>query len=267
MQQIETLSATTIDEVIKQLEDLIHDCMEKKDRVGYFAAIYLKVTERVKEGILNGDFEDNERMERLDVIFANRYLTAVYQYRNNEKTTGSWQAAFDATKKRSPLILQQLLLGMNAHINLDLGIAAAETVNGQPVQNIRKDFNSINTIIGSLIFEVMNEINHVSPLLSLFGIHASNESILIQFSITNARDGAWVFAEELSEKTGSENYATCITARDTSIKKLGESLVKPKGLIRITIWFIHLFEWNNPSKVINAFHDHKKKYISTKTKS
>lgn len=255
----------TIDEVIHQLEQLIEACTGQKDRIGYFAALYHKVTVRVQQGIQNGEFEDGPRMERLDVLFANRYLAAVRQLLAKEESTGSWAVAFAATRKRSTLILQHLLLGMNAHINLDLGIAAVETMGEQDIDAIRGDFNTINTIIGSLIFEVMNEINRVSPLLSLFGFHATNESILIQFSITNARDGAWSFAEDLAMKVGKPpaDWATCINSRDSSIQKLGASLTKPKGLIRITMWFIHLFEWKNPAKVIGAFYKQEKKYIST----
>ncbi|AXY74762.1 hypothetical protein D3H65_12550 [Paraflavitalea soli] len=261
--------AQTIDEVIQQLEQLIAECIDTNDRIGYFAALYHKVTVRVREGILNQEFDNGARMERLDVIFANRYLWAVQQYRNQQAPSGSWQAAFDATQQRSTLVLQHLLLGMNAHINLDLGIAAVEAANRNDLRSIRNDFNAINTILGSLIFEVMNEINRVSPLLSLFGFHATNESILIQFSITNARDGAWSFAEDLSSKIGKPTWewTQCINNRDGIIQKLGLSLLKPKGLIRITMWIIHLFEWKNPARVIRAFYKYEKKYITVNTEA
>lgn len=254
---------TTIDEVITHLEAFIADCENTRNRLGYFAALYHKVTVRVKQGILDNEFEDGARMEKLDVLFANRYLAAVQQLQQQQTPSRSWQAAFTASKKRQTLVLQHLLLGMNAHINYDLGIAAVETAGDQDIRTIRNDFNSINTIIGSLIFEVMNELNRVSPLLSLFGFHATNNSILIQFSITNARDGAWSFAEDLSSKLGnSAAWDACMAARDNSIHKLGTSLTKPKGLIRITMWFIHLFEWKNPAKVIRAFYKYEKKYIT-----
>ncbi len=256
-------AAQTIDEVIVQLQALIEDCIQRKDRMGYFAALYHKVTVRVKEGITNNEFEDGPRMEKLDVVFANRYLAAVHAFRNGQQPSVSWQAAFNASKRRSPLVLQHLLLGMNAHINYDLGIAAVDTAGTADIRFIRSDFNSINTIIGSLIFEVLTEINRVSPLLSLFGLHASNNSILIQFSITNARDGAWSFAEDLfGKKHTVPAYNACINTRDVSIQKLGLALTKPKGLLRFTRWVIHLFEWKNPARVIKAFYGYQKKYIS-----
>ncbi len=254
--------AKTIDAIIQQLEQLIDGCANAKDRIGFFASLYYKVTVRVRDAIQKGEFEDNVRMEQFDVAFANRYLTAVQQWRDKEHPTGPWQVAFDASKKSSRLVLQHLLLGMNAHINLDLGIAAVQASGNNPIVNIRKDFNSINDILGSMTFEVLQEINRISPLLSLFGLHASNDTILIQFSITNARDGAWSFAEDLSSKKGAEAHA-CIQARANTIQTLATSLVQPPGLaIRITLWVIHLFEWKNPRRIIEVLHTYKKKFIS-----
>jgi hypothetical protein len=66
-------------------------------------------------------------MERLDVVFANRYLVAFEQSQNNQAPTRSWQLTFETSRRWWPIVLQHLLLGMNAHINLDLGIVAART--------------------------------------------------------------------------------------------------------------------------------------------
>ena len=252
--------ATTLDEVIAQMEALVALCIKSNDRIGYFAALYHKVTVRVKEGIVNNEFEDGARMEKLDVIFANRFLTAIRQSKMNVVPSAPWDVTFGAAKKRSVLVLQHLLLGMNAHINLDLGIAAAQVTAGTELKAIRNDFISINAILGSLTFEVLKEINRVSPLLSLFGLHATNNALLIQFSITNARDGSWAFAEDLSAKKADE-INDCINNRADTIKKLGLALLSSKGLIKITMWIIHLFEWKKPRKIIQVLYDSKKNFI------
>lgn len=256
--------AATIDEVIHQLDALIANAQQSNNRIGYFASLYHKVTVRVKEGILNNEFEDGARMERLDVFFANRYLEAVHQWQHQLPLSGPWAVAFEGTRKWTVILLQQLLLGMNAHINYDLGIAAVDCAGINNIQSMHKDFISINNIIGSLTFEVTNEISRISPLLSLFGLHAQNgESILIQFSISNARDGAWGFAEELGGKQGPDREA-CLKARDATIRKLAEALKKPKGLVRFTTFVIFLFEWKSPRKIIAALYKYRKVYMSTK---
>lgn len=255
------MAASTIAEVLLQLEKIIADSRRAGDRVGIFASLYYKVTARVKEGIDKGEFENGARMERLDVLFANRYLAALETWQSGGQPSACWKTALEATRLSSALVLQHLLLGVNAHINLDLGIAAVETMQGQSFGEIEKDFDSINTIISSLTYEVINDINRMSPLLSLIGLHsARTESILIQFSITNARDGAWCFAEDLNKRAGGD-YSDLILARDKSIDTLASALVHFKGTLRFTIWLIHLFEWKNPVRIIDLLHGYKKTYI------
>lgn len=259
------MAASSIDDVLSQLELIISEAGKTSDRIGYFASMYYKVTAGVKQGIKKGEFDDGPRMEKFDVIFANRYLDALNSWKKKSSLRGPWKIAMDSTKKSSLLLVQHLLLGVNAHINLDLGIAAVETIQGSRIESIQKDFDAINIIIGSVMYEVIHEINRVSPLLSLMGLHANQkDSILIQFSISNARDGAWVFAEELSKKTGDDKLK-CIESRDGDISKLAAALAKTRGFIRFTVWFIHLFEWKKPAKIIGAMESFSKTFLKAST--
>jgi hypothetical protein len=254
------MAATSIEDIITSLESIIADCITTNSRLGYFAALYLKVTKSVQQDIASGQFVDGERMEKLDVIFASRYLDAYQQWKNHQQPTSSWVIAFEQAEKPGVLVLQHLLLGMNAHINLDLGIAAVEVCGQQPIATLQQDFDAINTIIASLTYQVLNELGRVSPLLSLLGLHATNNSALIQFSISNARDGAWCFAEDLIQKQG-DAYNQCIIQRDNTIKQLGESLVNVTGFMRFTIWLIHVFEWKNPAAIVKTLNEYQKKKI------
>jgi hypothetical protein len=248
----------TIDEVISCLEEIIAKCIKEKNTAGYFAALYYKVTCAVKEGIKNGDYEDGPRMERLDVLFASRYINAWNAWQNNQPTTGSWDIAFKKIKNKLTLILQHLLLGINAHINLDLGIAAVQTMDNKDLHPLRRDFIRINALLSSLMLDVLKDLNRISPLTSLLGLHAKNsKSMILNFTIESARDGAWCFAQDLSalSGTGSVNF---IKERDIEIQKLGFNLSVTKGLMWITAMIIRLFEWNNAAKVIEVLKDSKK---------
>ncbi|MCZ6677744.1 MAG: DUF5995 family protein [Candidatus Poribacteria bacterium] len=64
--------AKTIDEVVEQLDAIIDCARSENSRIGFFAALYQKVTIKVKRSIETGRFVDGDRMEQLDVIFANR---------------------------------------------------------------------------------------------------------------------------------------------------------------------------------------------------
>ena len=119
-----------IQQVLEELDEIIDNSTRQQWAHGFFATLYRQVTADVAEGIEKGIFEDNERMERLDVLFAQRYLDAFSAYSAGSGTTRSWAVSFRANERRRSIILQYLLLGINAHINLDLGIAASETMGG-----------------------------------------------------------------------------------------------------------------------------------------
>src|SRR5882762_1405787 len=121
------MSATTIDGVLQELIGIIDESQRTGDRGGYFAALYYKVTAKVKDGMARGELADGARMEQLDVLFGGRYLAALTAWKAGGEPSASWKMAFEASRRGSVLVLQQLLLGISAHINLDLGIAASET--------------------------------------------------------------------------------------------------------------------------------------------
>ncbi|MGH2648290.1 MAG: DUF5995 family protein, partial [Ginsengibacter sp.] len=96
--------------------------------------------------------------------------------------------------------------------------------------------------------ECLTKINPLMRLLNL-NIYKYDE-MLVQFSITIARDGAWGFAQQLSGKADSD-YDNCIRTRDISIQQLGNNIANPRGfLLRLVVKIIRLFEKKNVAKVI-----------------
>src|SRR5215471_142851 len=160
-------SAHTIDDVIHALDQIINWAWSERSRVGYFAALYRRVTQSVKTGIAQGRFQNGPLMEKLDVAFAGRYLEAFNQFRSGKQPTVCWQVAFQAASRWYPIVVQQLLAGINAHINLDLGVAAAVTAPGDQLPGLQTDFNQINQVLAGLVHTVEKEIAEVSPLIGL----------------------------------------------------------------------------------------------------
>src|SRR5215475_8321232 len=223
--------AQSIDEVIARLTDIIDISRQESSRLGYFAALYRKVTAGVKQGILDGRFEDGARMERLDVNFANRYLEAYDLHRKGAVPTASWQVSFEAAAHRRPLILQHLLLGINAHINLDLGVAAVETSPSGQLESLKHDFELINKILADLTQPVQDAVGEVSPWIGLLEkIDPSADNAIINFSMDRARASAWGFAVELNSLGGNERIAA-VKLRDQEIAALGRLVYKPPGVL------------------------------------
>jgi Family of unknown function (DUF5995) len=231
----------TIEEVLEALDTIIARALDEGSRVGYFAAVYRKVTAKIAEGIATGFFDDGERMQRLDVTFADRYLSAVR----------SWELALEATAASRPIMLQHLLVGINAHINLDLGIAAAETAPGQALPGLRRDFDRINEIIASLITRVEHGIAEVSPWIGLLDrIGGRHDEVIVRFSIEVARTEAWRFAVELAA-LARDDWAGPIGARDARVAHLARRVLKP-GWLSAGLLVIRARESNDVRRNIEA---------------
>jgi len=241
--------ATTIDEVISVLQEIIDTESQKNSPLAYFPALYRLVTIRVKKGIAGREFNDPARMELLDVVFANRYIEAYKAWKNKRPFTGSWRIVFESGQKPM-LILQHLLLGMNAHINLDLGIAAAETMKGKELIGLQSDFNSINRILAEMTGKVQLRLGEVSPLLGLLDkVADTSDTFLVNFSMTEARDGAWRSAGEF-HVSGNQSL---LTPRDRKISALGLSLIYPNSRwVRNVISVIRLAERKNVVSVVKT---------------
>lgn len=225
MQQLKS-----IDDVIEVLGNIIRETEDNNDTAGYFAAMYRKVTIKVKEGIINNQFEDGPRMEQLDIIFASRYINAYYGWKKNERVTIFWKKAFDISAIYWPIVFEHLLMGMNAHINLDLGIAAAELSKNKNIYELQNDFNKINDILSALVMEVQNNLAEIWPRLKwILQRTGKVDDFMSDFSMQLARDGAWKFAVRLSEMTDWD-MEKLITERDLHVAQK-VNILKKAGII------------------------------------
>jgi len=234
------LKANTIDEVISYMDDIVAWSKTHNSRVGYFAALYRKVTIKIKQEIEVGGFDDNSRMETFDVIFANRYLKAFSQWRDGKNPSMVWQTTFHAVDEWRPLVVQQLFLGMNAHINLDLGIAAARTSPGDALPALKNDFNKINDVLASLVDSVIDELSKIWPPLKLLTLSKADD-VLVNFSMSKARDQAWALAKVLAPlDVADQEYE--IRDKDYEMAKLGMLIADPGFLVNAAMLPIRIGE-------------------------
>jgi Family of unknown function (DUF5995) len=187
------------------------------------------------------------------VNFANRYLEAYALYSKGETPTASWQVSFEAAGHWRPLILQHLLLGINAHINLDLGIAAVKTSPGDQLPPLKHDFDMINRLLTDLVQPVQDKIGEVSPWIGfLERIDPSADDAILNFSLDRARSSAWNFAVRLNS-LGEDERIAAVKQRDLEISALGRLVYKPPGiLLNLGLLAIRSRESNNVAKVIDT---------------
>lgn len=243
----------TIAAVIERMDAIVDDCIRNESRMGYFAALYRNVTVKVRDGIAAGRFQDGPRMERLDVIFANRYLDAYEAFTVGRPPSKCWGVAFDAAGAGSHIILQHLLLGMNAHINLDLAIAAAQTSPGDDFAELKRDFEEITVLLGEMLDEVQNRLNSVSPWFGLLDIVGGNDDERLgAFGMRTARDLAWKAGGSLSYSP-ADLFDRQTALHDEVVTKLAQVIASPPGFIfRIGLALVRFRERKSVPEVIRA---------------
>ena len=161
--------------------------------------------------------------------------------------------AFQAAASRRLLVLQHLLLGMNAHINLDLGIAAARTCPGEELPTLKGDFGEINNILSDLVDEMQDRIAAVSPWLGFLDrVGGRTDEAIVDFSMGRARDAAWGFAERLAPLS-QEQQADRIAEQDGLIAALARRIRSPRSkLVSLVAMLIRLRESNDVARVIDV---------------
>ena len=261
------VSEFSIDEVIQEIKDIV-DFTERKEEYSnltFFALLYLYVTVQIRESLKNNNvdskykFEDPERMKRLDVIFAKRYINAFHNWMSGKDVTNSWRKAFEFGKNEEGMIIQHLLLGMNAHINLDLGIATVEATSydndGNEAKCFYKNFNSIIKDF-TIINEVLNDLTEavedclaesslIFKWIKKYG--KGKQDLIANFSIKYARTGAWYFATFYRKNT----ILKAIEERDEIVSELAEKLKGNQSvLIKLLVILGILSEKNTVNKFI-----------------
>lgn len=227
-------SVTTIDGVVEAIESIIDWSISASSRLGYFAALYKRITLAIGVAVSQGKFDDAPRMQRFDATFASRYFDALNGYFHPAqfaKPTHSWQVTLYAASRPEPIILQHLLAGVNAHIDLDLGIAAQTVAPGGDLEALHNDFNTVNDVLTSEVGAVVNELNELSPALAnVYHLLTGNEIFLIGEAVKALRDSAWTFAEILALEPGFARPAT-IWARDRQVSTQTALMYEPPGLL------------------------------------
>ena len=154
------------------------------DGGGYFPALYARVTRRVIDEGTAGAFADADRMASFVTGFAARYLDVG---RDRGAAPGCWRAAFDVAGDGDLLIVQQLLLAINAHVNFDLPqvvVAVADRTGDLP--SIRPDFEAVNAVLRATYDDVLEDLDRMTRWTGR--VAAMGGGHLFNFSLRGARD-------------------------------------------------------------------------------
>jgi hypothetical protein len=235
-----------VDEVIQRLTDLVGKCEREENPSGYFAALYLDVTRLVGNAISKGNvFEDNDRLEAVDVCFASRYFDAMNASENGKTLSLPWQITFDALKIPGTVVDQHFMAAANAHINFDLAVAVGQTCRGNAIYSFRKDFDAMNEILFGMNKAVNGMITKIWPpvsiLLRLFG----SRLVWIEDAIMkHDRERAWNYAVRIATSDPSSQQKV-IREMEVAVWQAGVHIVLPPWWLRRIFAYIAKNERGN----------------------
>jgi len=192
---------TSLDDAYTRMACLNSYFVANNDYRCHFLTVYVETTFQMRQYIRTTTlFHNPAWMEIYTMGFADIYRQHIFNWEtgNQAAVPYAWAISYQHAAAKDLLIIQNIGLGINAHINRDL--ANAIVVAGITTNQISKHQDSTN--VNNVILAVYNELetplsNLYGPVLDVSSLHTLVD-VTIQNIITAGREGAWINAEQLT---------------------------------------------------------------------
>jgi hypothetical protein len=197
-----TSNYESLDDAIQSLETLELLLRDRHDRRAIFVTAYLGITRAIKQGLESGLFYDQAWVTRYALCFANLYQKALLAYERGDQAAlpKAWRIAFDISKNAGALAIQDLVLGINAHINHDLALALIEVTIDPDRASRYADHCKVNDVLRAATDPLQDQIAQLyAPILTLLDQSCDRlDEEIACFSVEKAREAAWLAAVALA---------------------------------------------------------------------
>ena len=156
---------TSLSPVVEKMYTLIRAWETQNDRRAIFLNCYAQMTQNMLLAVDAGEFHDRVWVTKLLHRFAEYYFVALDSYDHAQPAPPVWQVAFDAAAHPHSTTLQNLFLGVNAHINYDLVLTLYDMLLPEWVnlshalrQSRYQDHTHVNDIIAATIDGVQDTV-------------------------------------------------------------------------------------------------------------
>jgi len=202
-----------VDVLITRMVELLESLEASGDPARFFLGTYLRTTRAVRGAMDDGLFEDPAWVAEWDVDFAGFYLDALDAARSDQPVPAPWRRAFGASPTLPPEA--HVLLGMNAHINVDLPqslvrmIPAAEFADPAALARRERDHDRIDGVLADRVAAEDLELERVGGRRSaLDRLLAPVNRAASRLFLREARRKVWVNTTVLhrARLAGPEEY-------------------------------------------------------------
>ena len=172
------------------------------DHRGIFPTTYFHVTRLIAKKIREQPefFDDNEYLIYEAQVFANYFYRAYRRQARGLPIPPAWQVAFDAWESSDVNAVQDMMLGINAHVQRDMPFVLAELGLRKPDGSSRKpDHDLENRILAEAFQPILDEIGaRYDDMATTIDSDPSPVDDIIGLQLTRTwREGVWRNAERL----------------------------------------------------------------------
>ena len=218
--------------VVAQMQSLVSHWQETSNPQAIFLGCYMMMTSNTLAAIESQEFEEQAWVGRLLERFAEYYFAALEAYERDRTTAPPvWQLAHDATRDPDALPVQNLLLGVNAHINYDLVLTLVDLLQPEwpdlsEEQRATRfsDYRHVNDIIGRTIDDVQDQVlEPAMPAMDIVDkLLGPLDERLISALISGWRETVWQNAANLLEAKDDEERLALLQGVEEDALRLGE---------------------------------------------
>jgi hypothetical protein len=180
------------------------------DHRAIFATTYLLLTEEIRKTVVDEPhfYSDNQWLIYLDVLFAKYYFDTTAKYEGHRAVPDAWGIGFDTAAHGDANAGQDMLLGINAHVQRDMPFVMAGVGLRKPDGSTRKpDHDAANEILRRAYDRIVKTIaDQYDPVISTTNSEATPVDNIGGLELVKEwREGVWRNAERLlNAKTADE---------------------------------------------------------------
>lgn len=231
---------------LARMDDLAAAWRATSDGRGTFLACYRLMTGAMVGAVEDRDFTDPAWVDLLLVRFAEYYFDALAAYdRDPAAAPAAWRLAHDSCHERR-WELQRLLLGINAHINVDLPLTVEELLAPEwsglseaARERRRRDYLAVNDIIAATVDAVQDTVVEPAvPLLALVDVLLGPaEEFLMSRMLEQWRESAWDNAVALLEAPDETGRAAVVAHMEADALAIARAILFTDGVASVADLF------------------------------
>lgn len=234
----------TIDATAAELRTI---ALAASDASGFFPATYSRVTTRIGAAITDGTFTDGPALDEFATRFAAFYVHAAQDAANRPR---SWRAAWDVADDPGLLIVQHLLLGINAHVNHDLALAVVAAADARgDLASIRPDFDAVNDVLAATYGDIIADLDRVSRWVNAAARVGGDWAF--NFSLRRARAQAWSAAARIHALDAGERRRAAAEL-DAVVPVLAYLITRPPTVVRPLLRLARRLEEHDTGTIVTA---------------